>query len=217
MVGRASNHALYNLNYLARAGLIAVQAEAGFTRYFPRATDRGLARDVHGAMEKKVLGALRKPVRLRVVLVLLHEGALPLRDLSVRLGSPASSLSHHLSHLVDRSVLERLGGSTVDRRYAVLDAEAVLRLLMRHPPQRDLIGAFIDLWDGLALPGAEPGPGARRGEARPVVEGTSVSAISVESQRLGVRKTLHAYLARNRFVLCVLRASSGASGCRQAA
>ena len=150
-LGIDPRHAQYHLDRLQQAGLVTIVQDGGFTRHYPR-TFEGLARDAHSAAEKRALTALRKPLSLRAILVLLAQGPLALQALAAALAVAPSTISYHLTRMADDGVVQRLGAGQSDRLYAVAEPALIEQLLIRHPPKRSLIGDFVDVWDALALP-----------------------------------------------------------------
>lgn len=166
LAGMEPGHAQYHLERLCRAGLLSEAPGDGFRRFYPR-TDGPFAHDLHGRAEKQVLAALRRPTPLRIILALLREEAAVAR-LAERTGKSASTLVYHLDRLVDAGVVARLGETHMQRRYRLADEALVTALLMRHPPRYDLVSAFIDMFDGLAVPPPTPASsGAQAAEPSP--------------------------------------------------
>lgn len=89
----------YHLKVLEDRGLVEVEREGRYTRYFVSLeVDR---------RDKEMLGVLRQETARRVVLVLLEEGVSRLTVLSNRLGLAPSTVSFHLGNLEEAGVVEK--------------------------------------------------------------------------------------------------------------
>lgn len=130
----------YHLHQLASEDLIDVSDDGQYTRYYPAA-------DFTDA-DQTVMNALRRKYSRRILARLLAEGALSTTELSDRLDKSQSTISWHLSNLVDAGLLEKTrDGRSVN--YEVIDADRVRYLYTIH--QRSFADRVVDrllgLWD----------------------------------------------------------------------
>lgn len=131
----------YHLRWLADEGLVDVSEDGKFTRYYPAAA--------FDEADRAVMNALRRTYSRRILAHLLAEDHLTTTDLSDRVGKAKSTVSWHLSNLVEAGLVtkERDGRRVV---YAVTDPDRIRRLYTVH--QRSFTDRIVDrllgLWDG---------------------------------------------------------------------
>lgn len=110
----------YHLKVLEDRGLVEVDREGRYTRYFVSLeVDR---------RDKELLGLLRQETARRVVLDLLEQGVSRLTVISERLGLAPSTVSFHLGNLEDAGVVEKPERG----RYRLVDEEGIAGLLVAY-------------------------------------------------------------------------------------
>lgn len=136
----------YHLDRLEDQGHVRSEAEGGFRRFY--------AEDVPApnAAERELLNLLRRAVPLEVVVFLLEEGPSAHAEVTDQLDLAKSTVSYHLSNLVDAGIVERLD----DGRFDLADPRGIERLLIRWEPPDDLTDRFADLWQKFYYGGGEP-------------------------------------------------------------
>lgn len=98
-MGMATGTLQHHLRVLEDRGLVEVEREGRYTRYFVSLeVDR---------RDKEMLGVLRQETARRVVLILLEEGVSRLTVLSDRLELAPSTVSFHLGSLEEAGVVEK--------------------------------------------------------------------------------------------------------------
>jgi len=143
-----ANLATYHLRVLERHGLVSSRREAGNVRYYPRTEGRLGLQEALQPREKTQLSLLRHPARLRLVLALLSEDELTVRQLGRRLDVRHATVVHHLARLEGASITrsERDGRERLCRLVA---PEETLRLLLDHRPPDALVEGFLEAWEEL--------------------------------------------------------------------
>lgn len=89
----------YHLRWLAEEALIDVQDGDDYTRYY--------AADSFDEDDQTVMGALRRTIARRILAYLVSEGPLTTTDIAERLEKSQSTISWHLSNLVDAGLVEK--------------------------------------------------------------------------------------------------------------
>jgi predicted transcriptional regulator len=130
----------YHLHWLADEGLIDVQDGTDYTRYY--------AADSFDEVDQTVMGALRRTIARRILAYLVSEGPLTTTDIAERLEKSQSTISWHLSNLVDAGLVkkERDGRRVY---YEVTDADRVRYLYTVYQASFTdrLVDRLFDLWD----------------------------------------------------------------------
>lgn len=144
-LGLSGRLAAYHLGVLAGEGKVRRFADGQYQRYVD-AAQKWTAADL------RALAALRKPVALRIAVLLLDRGGLAHGEVAAALGLAKASASHHLGHLVQAGILtaQPQGRRTV---YGVADPPHARALVGRSEPFPDDLGAFGAVWDDLVGPG----------------------------------------------------------------
>lgn len=132
----------YHARKLAEEGFVEAREQGGFVRYFPTPKGPGQL----APADKDVVGVLREPTPLHLVLLLLDEGPQTHGELVARLEVAKSTVSYHLAKLAERGMVVREPGST---RLTLADRERVYALLLAHRPTPDLMERFGDLWGSI--------------------------------------------------------------------
>ncbi|MFB6107910.1 MAG: winged helix-turn-helix transcriptional regulator [Haloplanus sp.] len=130
----------YHLRRLAEDGLVAVEDDGKYTRYYPA--------EEFSAADRTVMNALRRTYSRRIIAYLLAEGELTTAELSDELGKSRSTVSWHLSKLHDAGLVEK------DRRgvavyYSLVDPDRARRLytVYRGSFTDRLVDRLLGLWD----------------------------------------------------------------------
>jgi len=118
----------YHLNYLEKNGMISSSKEKGYTRYFVQGKI--------GRFDKKFLFLLKK-------------GHAKHKDLLREVNVAPSTLSYHLSRLVDHGVVES-NYFKGDKSYKIVNKDDLIRFLINYKPF-DLFDSFEDVWDDLSV------------------------------------------------------------------
>lgn len=137
----------YHLHHLLANELVARVEEGGYTRYYPtQAPGTGGDIDRLTSHEKRVLGLLRQPMPLRIIVYLLATGHAQHKDVCDHLGCAPSTLTYHMKKLVRLGIVEqRTAGK--GKGYSLPDRREVARLLMLYRPAPfDQVDAFTELW-----------------------------------------------------------------------
>lgn len=129
----------YHLSYLVDRGLLTLERQGAFARYYP-------AGQV-GAEKKKMLSALRQEIPRGIILYLLkHPGATHgevLQNFTISGGT----LSYHVKKLVDQGVI-KLEKAGRESRMTVLDPDKVadLLILYRRTFFDKLVDEFVSMY-----------------------------------------------------------------------
>lgn len=140
----------YHVRVLERAALVRSEADGPRRRVYPMARTAVGSVSALDQRERRVLGLLRKPAVLRVVVALLEQDQLSAGELADRCGISPSTASHHIKRLEAEGVVgvKREGRQ---RLVGLADRGLVMRLLAEHPPPKDLVQDFIETWDDLGF------------------------------------------------------------------
>lgn len=130
----------YQLRWLADEGLIDVSEDGKYTRYYPAAA--------FDDADRTVMNALRREYSRRILAHLLADGPLSTTDLSDRLGKAKSTVSWHLSNLLDAGLVakERDGQRVL---YRVTDPDRVEYLYTVHRQSFTdrIVDRLLGLWN----------------------------------------------------------------------
>lgn len=148
--GLEPNHAKYHLEYLEQHGLLSRRAADGYLRFFPRVEASVGTRDVVSVDDKRLLGLLRRPVPLHIVLGLLASPDVSFSEIARRIRLSLAATHYHLSRMEREGLV---AGTRVgrERRYSIVDPARVVGLLVRHRPPDGLVSGFLEAWDQLEL------------------------------------------------------------------
>lgn len=133
----------YHLHALQKAGLVSIQTQGRQRTHFPVAGDEETPID---RRDRPVVAALRRPMALRIALQLLENGSMAMGDLAASCGISPATATHHVKKMEKAGVLE-IHASGRSRNALLADGERLRRLLIDHPPPRDVVSDFIDLWE----------------------------------------------------------------------
>ena len=147
----------YHLHHLIASELVVSVHEGGYNRFFPsQAPGSGDNVDRLTSIEKRVLGLMRQPMPLRIMVYLLAAGTALHKDVCEHLGCAPSTLTYHMKKLVKGGIVDqRTAGE--GKGYNLVDRRAVARLLMLfRPAPFDQVDAFSELWLDLSQEPAKP-------------------------------------------------------------
>ncbi|MGQ0536965.1 MAG: winged helix-turn-helix transcriptional regulator [Methanobacteriota archaeon] len=142
-LGVSSALASYHVRKLAEAGRIRIETQGEFHRCY--------AEDAPGtrrrtAEDERLLGVLRQPAALKIVLLLLSEERVQNKDVAERLGITKGTASYHLANLVEEGIVRR---ASEGRGFELVDAEGLHDLLADFSPAPGVLEEFAALWDDL--------------------------------------------------------------------
>jgi len=158
-LGMHINLVEYHLHHLMVSELVVSLQEGGYNRFFAtQAAGEGSNVDRLTSQDKRVLGMMRQPMPLRIMVYLLATGNAQHKNVCDHLGCAPSTLTYHMKKLVKaRIVVQRSAGE--GKGYHLTDRRGVARLLMLYRPAPfDQVDAFTELWLDLSMEVPEPGP-----------------------------------------------------------
>jgi predicted transcriptional regulator len=141
----------YHIHHLVSSELVMAVQQEGYTRYFPtEAPGAGGDVDRLTSQEKRVLGLLRQPIPLRIIVYLVAAGRALHKEISEHLGCAPSTTTYHMKKLIRQGVVDQQTAGE-GKGYNLVDRRGVARLLMLYRPEPyDQVDAFIELWVDLA-------------------------------------------------------------------
>jgi predicted transcriptional regulator len=148
----------YHLHHLIESELVVSVHQGGYNRFFAaQATGAGSNVDRLTSQDKRVLGMMRQPMPLRIMVYLLAAGNAQHKDVCEHLGCAPSTLTYHMKKLVRaRVVIQKSAGE--GKGYHLADRRGVARLLMLYRPAPfDQVDAFTELWLDLSMEAPEAG------------------------------------------------------------
>lgn len=130
----------YHLQRLQSDGLVAVSLDRGFTRYYTTTRLR--------PEDRPMIDALRREYGRRILAHLAAEGPLTTQALSERLGKTPSTISWHITRLLDAGLLTRTRVAQ-EVRYGLADRERILYLYTTFQQSFTdrLVDRLLGLWD----------------------------------------------------------------------
>jgi predicted transcriptional regulator len=158
-LGMHVNLVEYHLHHLIASELVVSVQQGGYNRFFAsQAPGEGARVDRLTSQDKRVLGMMRQPLPLRIMVYLLAAGSAQHKDVCDHLGCAPSTLTYHMKKLVRaRIVIQRSAGE--GKGYNLADRRGVARLLMLYRPAPfDQVEAFTELWLDLSMEAPEAGP-----------------------------------------------------------
>ena len=132
----------YHLHFMHKNGLIRVEKDDRFTRYYNAA-------ESFSDQEKQTLSILRQEKLRHIVLFLLQKKHASATDISKATGLQPSNLSGHLKTLQKNCILEHKKKGRY-RLYQVTDKDTIIKCLMVHKKSflDQLVDNFISAWLG---------------------------------------------------------------------
>ena len=159
-LGMHVNLVEYHLHQLVASELVMSVQQEGYNRFFPaQAPGSGSRVDRLTSQEKRVLGLMRQPMPLRIMIYLLATGTALHKDICDHLGCAPSTLTYHMKKMVRGNVVVQTTAGE-GKGYRLADRRSVARLLMLYKPAPfDQVDAFSELWLDLSTEPASIEPG----------------------------------------------------------
>jgi len=133
----------YHTHHLEENGLIIVEKEEGFKRYYGKGEI--------AIEDKKLLRILRQEIPLKIVLFLLKNPNSKHKEILKHFDIAASTLTYHLNKLVKLGVIG-LQQSGEEKGYAIINEAQVMNFLIRYKPS-DVLRRFKETWaDDFQIP-----------------------------------------------------------------
>lgn len=148
--GVETNHAKYHLEYLEARGLVTSRKDANYTRWYATRESALGAREELTPREKDLLGQLRREIPLHVTLLLLDRESATHAELLPLVGVAHGTLHYHLKNM-ERAGIIRGSKEGRERRYVLVERDALLGLLLRYRPPDPLVAGFLEAWEDLGL------------------------------------------------------------------
>lgn len=134
---------LYHLNYLEKLELVVVKKDGKFSRYF--------VKNLLGRKEKDAISVLRHEVPRTVSILLLFHKEMSHKHILEHVAVSPSTLSFHLSKMVDGGVVsrEQRGRESI---YRLVEEPLVTKTLIRHRAsfQCGVVDRFCQVFDAFA-------------------------------------------------------------------
>jgi predicted transcriptional regulator len=134
----------YHLKYLVDKEMLVEKTDGNYKRYYPVG--------LYGSVDKKLLSLLRQEVPRRVVMKLLLNPGINFKILSEGFPVSASTLSYHLSKLVDGEIVRKVKKGR-ESHYYVNNQEDVAKVILTHRKSflDGLVESFANLWEEFKL------------------------------------------------------------------
>ena len=131
----------YHLQYLEKKNLIKVEKDEEYIRYYPKGTPLD-------ETDKKIMSFLRRRTSRRILIYLLNNPYANNKDVSTAVGLSPSTVSWHLSKLVEARVVERKKEGR-ESFFKVRDAERIVKLLITYKESflDKLVEGFVEVWE----------------------------------------------------------------------
>lgn len=138
-LGMSTGMLSYHLGYLERTGILKSEEDGHRKRYF-------VARAFVEA-QRRILAALRQDVPRKIVVELLVYGDRTFAELQASVGVSKSTLSYHVTKLLQRDLLLRTKRER-ESVFSIKDLEEVRKLVLANQPSfhDDAVDRFADLW-----------------------------------------------------------------------
>jgi len=159
-LGMHVNLVEYHLHHLIGSELVVSVQQDGYNRFFAsQAAGGGSSVDRLTSQDKRILGMMRQPMPLRIMVYLLAAVNAQHKDVCDHLGCAPSTLTYHMKKMVKvRIVIQKSAGE--GKGYHLADRRGVAHLLMLYRPAPfDQVDAFSELWLDLSMEAPEAGPG----------------------------------------------------------
>jgi predicted transcriptional regulator len=127
----------YHLQYMERDGLITVNKENGYSRYYVGGSEVGVK-------DKKIISLLRQETPLKIVLFLLKNPNSRHAIIAEKLGMTTAALSYHLNKLVEYEIVSK-PDSIKAEWYNIKNKKNIKSLLRRYKLQT-VIERFTEAW-----------------------------------------------------------------------
>ena len=134
----------YHLKYLVEKEMLVEKADGNYKRYYPVG--------IYGSVDRQLLSLLRQEVPRRIVMKLLLNPGMNFKVLSEGFPVSASTLSYHLSKLVDGDVVRKVKKGR-ESLFFVNNQEEVAKILLTHRKSflDGLVESFANLWEEFKL------------------------------------------------------------------
>ena len=134
----------YHLKYLVEKEMLVEKADGNYKRYYPVG--------IYGSVDRQLLSLLRQEVPRRIVMKLLLNPGMNFKVLSEGFPVSASTLSYHLSKLVDGEVVRKVKKGR-ESLFFVNNQEEVAKILLTHRKSflDNLVESFANLWEEFKL------------------------------------------------------------------
>jgi predicted transcriptional regulator len=134
----------YHLKYLVEREMLVEKSDGNYKRYYPVG--------VYGSVDRQLLSLLRQEVPRRIVMKLLLNPGMNFKVLSEGFPVSASTLSYHLSKLVDGEVVRKVKKGR-ESLFFVNNQEDVAKILLTHRKSflDGLVESFANLWEEFKL------------------------------------------------------------------
>jgi predicted transcriptional regulator len=134
----------YHLKYLVEREMLVEKADGNYKRYYPVG--------LYGSVDKQLLSLLRQEIPRRVVMKLLLNPGINFKVLSEGFPVSASTLSYHLSKLLEGDVVRKVKKGR-ESLYYVNNQEEVAKVLLTHRKSflDSLVESFANLWEEFKL------------------------------------------------------------------
>lgn len=140
----------YHLRYLEKRGIISSTEDSQFKRYFAK-DEMGAEqrRDLISHMDKPLVSMLRQPVPFKIVILLAESGVMTHGELTKLLGKSPSTVSHHLSKLLEAKMVIKTDDG---RAYRLAEPSRIEKILVAFNPQPlTLSNGFLEIWENLHI------------------------------------------------------------------
>lgn len=134
----------YHLKYLVEKEMLVERSDGNYKRYYPVG--------VYGSVDRQLLSLLRQEVPRRIVMKLLLNPGMNFKVLSEGFPVSASTLSYHLSKLVEGEVVRKVKKGR-ESLFFVNNQEEVAKILLTHRKSflDGLVESFANLWEEFKL------------------------------------------------------------------
>lgn len=134
---------LYHLNYLEKLELVVVKKDGKFSRYF--------VKNLLGRKEKEVISVLRHEVPRTISILLLFRKEMTHKQILQHVDVSPSTLSFHLTKMVDAGVVSREPRGR-ESYYRLVDDQEVTKTLIRHRAsfRCERVDRFVEVWNAFA-------------------------------------------------------------------
>jgi len=119
----------YHVRELLQNDLIMEVKEGGYRRFYP-GEDPSFGLRGFSSRQRKVLHFLRQDIPLRIVLLMIDQGGCTHKEILCHVPVGDSTLSYHLSRMIDAGIVERYRDEW-GKGFRLVDQREVMWLMMR--------------------------------------------------------------------------------------